>query len=253
MAAETITPVCEMTGLPLPILPEELREDGALLSLRPPDRHHAFHRESHPYLQDIGGIALRKSRIQRVPYGVHHLGYHRIFDGPALPYQEDEKFRLTVIAAAGVLPRKALKITDDSEWVEVDLNNRQHQKIAAATRVESKQEVSKFISHFATKKGLEHIIDQFNIDAFLSRKTENETKMKMAQSMLSIALCDSVNGVQLHDKHRVYKNEGLIPEDRTFTFHEVAREMVKAYAFGYFRNNVTKQLNALQTGVTTVQ
>lgn len=187
-----------------------------------------------------------------MPYGVHHLGYHRIFDGPVLPYDEDEKFRLTVIAAAGVMPRKALKIASNTEWVEVDLSDRQHQKISKATSVESKQEVSKFISHFATKKGLEHIVDQFDIDEFLSHKTEHEIKMKMAQSMLSIALYDSVNEVELHNKHRVYKKEGLIPDDRVFTFHEVARKMVKAYAFGYFRNNVTKQLNALQTGVTTV-
>lgn len=252
MAAETTTPTCEVTGLPLPILPVGLRESEALLSWRPPDRHHAFHRKSHPFLQDIGGIALRQSRIQRVPYSVHHFGYHKIFDGPELTDDEEEKFRLSVIASAGVIPRQAIKISSSEDYSVIDLEDSQHIAIARSTGIESKQEVGKFISEFATKKGLEHILDQFNVDEFLSQKTEADKKIEMAEAMLSIALSDSVNLVALHDKHRTYRKEKLFPENNISTFHVVARGIVKEYSFGYFRRYVTNQLSILQTGVTSI-
>lgn len=118
MAAELITPMDEMSGIPLPILPQEY------LPMGKPDIanwHHPWHAESAPELQGLGGKALRHSRVQLVRATDHNMGdkrrgkltYHDFFVGPPLPTTDDERFRLCVISAAGYVPDEAIDLRGD--------------------------------------------------------------------------------------------------------------------------------------------
>jgi len=112
MAAELITPTDELTGLPLPILPQEYLQANATET----NWHHAWHANSAPELQGLGGRALRHSRVQLVHRTDHNYkdkgrpNYHNFFEGPPLPDNEDDQFRLCVISAAGYIPDTAIDL-----------------------------------------------------------------------------------------------------------------------------------------------
>lgn len=114
MAAELITPLDYETGIPLPILPtKELdRHDPTT------NWHHAWHANSAPELQGVGGRALRHSRVQLVRNVDHNHGnkevgkltYHDYYVGPPLPTDDDERYKLCIISAAGYVPDMAIDL-----------------------------------------------------------------------------------------------------------------------------------------------
>ena len=115
MAAELITPVDSLTGVPLPILPREI------LPIDNPEvanMHHAWHPSSDPRLLTTAGLALRHSRVQLVRATDHNMGdknrgkltYHDFYEGPPLPEDETEIFRMCVLSCAGYLPDKAIDL-----------------------------------------------------------------------------------------------------------------------------------------------
>lgn len=114
MAAEMITPVDELTGMPLSVAPPLFD-----LSRHNPDIanwHHLYHPSTAPELQTLGGTALRNSRVQLLPVKQHNTGknnYHTYYTGPPLPAASDEEtqFRLCVLACAGYLPEKVIDMS----------------------------------------------------------------------------------------------------------------------------------------------
>ncbi len=114
MAAELVTPLDDISGMPLPLLPTEMldRENERT------NWHHAWHANSAPQLQGIGGRALRHSRVQLVRDIDHNHGdrsqgkltYHDHYIGPPLPTTDQERLKLCVIAAAGYVPDTAIDL-----------------------------------------------------------------------------------------------------------------------------------------------
>lgn len=129
MAAELITPVDEVSGIPLPILPQEL-----LPSDNPAKAnwHHPWHASSAPELQTLGGKALRHSRVQLVRTTDHNEGdrtrgkltYHDFYIGPKLPSDEPTQFNACVLACAGYIPERAIDLRGD-EPAEVIMTREQ--------------------------------------------------------------------------------------------------------------------------------
>ena len=117
MAAELITPLDEISGMPLPILPQEH------LTIEDPTTnwHHAWHPKTDPGLLDLGGRALRHSRAQLVRMTDHNHGdankgkqvYHDFYAGPELPKTDREKFYQCVLSAAGYVPERAIDLRGD--------------------------------------------------------------------------------------------------------------------------------------------
>lgn len=111
MAAELVTPVDELTGLPYPIAPN----DRLWLPLDNPDvanEHHAFH--PFPEYTSVAEIALRNARIQIVPVEYHNLtrmAYHRFYKGPEKPTDEADIFRRVVYACAGYVPLDVIDLS----------------------------------------------------------------------------------------------------------------------------------------------
>lgn len=129
MAAELITPTDTLTGIPLPILPQEW------LPINDPARanqHHSWHPSTAPELLTPAGLALRHSRVQLVRATDHNMGdktkgkltYHDFYVGPKLPIEEAEIFRMCVLACAGYIPDRAIDLRNGSP-VDVPMNERQ--------------------------------------------------------------------------------------------------------------------------------
>jgi hypothetical protein len=114
MAAELITPMDEETGMPLPLLPTGIleRDDSHT------NWHHAWHPNSAPELEGLGGRALRHSRVQLVRDVDHNHGdklkgkltYHDHYVGPPLPSTDEDRLKLCVISAAGYIPDEAIDL-----------------------------------------------------------------------------------------------------------------------------------------------
>ncbi len=132
MAAELITPVDLLTGMPLSIaIPEDLN------TLDDPENvnwHHHFHKASAPELQSLGGRALRSCRLQLVPAELHNYGkdtYHDIFIGSVLPRVDDTdtQFLLCVLACAGYVTREGLDVKSDNPEIPVRLTDNQIRRL----------------------------------------------------------------------------------------------------------------------------
>ena len=119
MAAEVITPVDEMTGMPLSVAPplHDLSRHNPEIA----NWHHLYHPSTAPELQTLGGTALRNSRVQLLPVKQHNMGkynYHTYYAGPPLPdaNDEDTQFRLCVLACAGYLPKQVIDLNDSTPF-----------------------------------------------------------------------------------------------------------------------------------------
>lgn len=129
MAAELSTPLDELTGIPLPILPQEcIRSYSETYNW-----HHAWHAESAPELQGLGGKALRHSRVQLVRATDHNDGdktrgkltYHDFYIGPELPTEEIDQFNKCVISAAGYVPDEGIDLRTGTEPTRVRMSQQQ--------------------------------------------------------------------------------------------------------------------------------
>lgn len=242
MAAEILTPTCEVTGLPLPILPPEPRDFGALLVSRPPDRHHHFHPAKDPILTTVGGKAVRNCRIQKVNFDLHHRAYHGTFAGPELPVDEDDMFRISIMAAAGVVPRQALKIHELNDWEVAWMNDKQHRQISRSIDVDQPNVLARFFSHYAVKQGIENVIDERCIDEFLDSNTKRARRHEIARLMVREALGISISSLNLAQQHKELKERGLIAQAKPKTFQWVATKLVRMKHIDYFSQLAHEQL-----------
>lgn len=116
-----------LTGLPLPIL---VRRVDLAKHVQTSD-HHMFYRRRHADLEgaveydrvhnifrvvdklpldQLGGLAVRVSRVERLPTTVHNNVHKRYPYGPTLPHTRAEKFAVVLKAHTGVLPRECLAV-----------------------------------------------------------------------------------------------------------------------------------------------
>lgn len=174
MAAELITPMDELSGLPLPIAPGEeyLPADDPSVA----DWHHEYHPASHPDLKTVGGMALRNSRLQLVDLNYHNhspKSYHRFYEGPEIPTDPHEQFRLCVLACAGYVPEQGIDLSSGEPQI-VDLTPRQKAQLGqmdpddGLTLREIKYRydpIRDFFTEYALEQDISHmredIIDEF--------------------------------------------------------------------------------------------
>lgn len=228
-----ITPVDELTRLPLPVL-----MSGTDFSFKEANYHHHFHPSSsselgydergkklptqHP--EYLGGRALRYSRGQHVPKWLHNR-YHDIFYGPPLPQNIEAKFTTVVLACAGVVPREAIDLYAPGDYRQVTLDNRQHDFIrrriyyeGAASRRElndRKGRIGKFLAEYALNHSLKMIIEEDEVkkkvDEFLLPKSE-AARRAAGRFLLEHAIDASV--AELIPLHQEAIKEGMIRKPR---------------------------------------
>ncbi len=223
------TPLCEISNLPLPVLPLEPRSFGALFVSRETNMHHHFHPASSPYLSDGAGKALRTSRVQRLPVKTHNE-YHRYYDGPPLCDDESIVFRSVVLAAAGVVPRQALDVRSPGKVV--GLNYASHRKIVEATRIDRVQTVSHFLADYCAQQEIDcRIIDELTDD-----QTSHEARIQIARDVLRDSI-DTALG-SLIDEHSNIVKERMTALTKSPTLYSVTRTLIRRHALNTFASKL---------------
>lgn len=233
-AAFEQTLMCEVTGLPLPILPVELSTNEAPFSFQR-DFHHHFHPRGSTELsrQTVGGRAVRYARGQTIERYLHER-YHDIFSGPELPQTEEERFKTSVLACAGVMPRQAIDLSIPGEYQVVSLSKAQFKKLAApnSIHIESafhpknsikrRREIGKFFANYALKQDFKDVVSNNVIDQFLDPKIEAARRYELGNFILSEASSAAVRS--LVPIHSELIKEGYVAQDRSNKIGKIIRK-----------------------------
>ena len=253
MAGEIITPTCEATGLPLPLLPAELRENGALL-LRM-NFHHHFHPNNHPILQGLAGRALRYSRGQIIDKPTHK-SYHKKLSGPILPQSEKEIFHDIVFSCAGVVPQQAIDLSEPEGYRVINLSPEHFEKVSSPhsiyiegahhpkRSIRTRREIGKFFAHYAINQDLQDVLSEIVVEEFLDKQTYGQRRKELGNFILREALGVSIDG--LVPTHRALISEGYVTPKRSqqglFT---VMRKFFTKDFFPAYYDEIEDRLGAL--------
>lgn len=208
MAAELVTPIDELTGIPLPLVQTHTHASERFA----PDLHHPFHPRRHDALADLGGNALRHSRVQMVPYEIHHHQYHNTFVGPELPDDELGKFKLVVMAAAGYVPDQAITFntSGEPETVALHADYRNYLRQPKQMRVGSPKSVQDFLVQYTIQQDLTSIKNT-TLDEFLYT-TNTERRWQLGNAILGEASFIAAHPIK--EIYRTAYQSELIPPDR---------------------------------------
>lgn len=195
------TPVDEITGLPLLIMPGEevpylLAHPGVNANRRAAggrdyiDRNHVYHPSTS--LTSDSNRALQGARIQYV-LRHDHDAYHAAYDGPPLPQTMEARYYQMVFSAANYIPPKALDLSGDSPR-EVALTDTQMLRLQTSgeVRMADPGKVGKFLESFVlADPEFDHIPIKL-IDEFLTIGTETTTDLRrqryLAHQLLSFVI-----------------------------------------------------------------
>ncbi len=221
MVDKLITPTCEVSGLPLPVLPLEPRLFGALLNLNHTNSHHHFHPKSDPRLQSVAGLALRKSRIQTTPL-ISHNEYHRLYEGAPLPDTEEQIFKLSVLSVAGFTPRSAI---DPRQPLRiVGLTDKAHSKIARSIRVERPLLVARFYAEYCASQET----DYSKLEELLHQSTTDVKKVEIAREVLGYSIESALGRMSLSEPQ--IRKEGFISGSKAKTLYSATRQLIRRHA-----------------------
>lgn len=225
MAEKLPTPSCEVSGLPLSVLPLEPRAIGALSFAQRVNAHHHFHPEKSPELRTLAGLALRKSRIQMTPVLAHNE-YHKLYEGPSLPEGEAEIFRLCVLAVAGIVPRRA--IDPISPNLTIELSDSLHAQIARSTRIDQPRDVARFLAQYCAGQETDYDL----IELLTDKKASPEDRLYVARELLGFSIESALGN--LVDQHRDIKKERLVRSFRAPSLYSVTRGLIRRHALKDF-------------------
>ena len=238
MPSKVITPTCEVTGLPHPILiyhHPEIQTNGT------PNYDHTFFDRKDPALLDDAGLAVRMSRGQVLPIWLHRLKHDRL-NGPALPQTREEKFTVAVKACAGVVSRWAIDLRRPDDDLLVYMNDttfdyvtdsrRMHYERALKPQGAHHREkvIGSFFIKYALEQDLSHVSASL-IDEFLA--TPNEFRKKeIGNFILNKAL--DVSLAPVLSMHRTLIGEGMVQPSRTKLRPAVSRMIRRGKLTDYF-------------------
>ncbi len=205
MAAELVTPTDELTGLPLPLVPlDELSHDL--------DWHHHQHPRRSPILKrDLGGSAVRQSRLQLYDYELHHLGYHHTYFGPPLPETEEEQFATTIMSVAGYMPDFALDFqSNEPRIVRLRPEQRQQLQTSGEIRIGSADVIKNFIRGYVLSQPIDSVnISGLTIEEFVTTK-DHERRRVLGHNLLGL-ITDKATEPINETYYQARKNEMLLP------------------------------------------
>jgi len=241
VAAEILTPSCEVTGLPLPILPNESRPRETLFvrdQNRGPNFHHLYHPDSDSLLANTRGRALRGSRVMKTPFRLHTY-YHQTFVGPELPETDEEVFKHIVYSVAGVMPKYGIDITGPYTWMERPIQDFEYKKFArpGVMKVEKAKNIARFISSYTLEHRDDDLVSNIEIEEFVERKTPYKRKREIASKFLGESLDYLLS--DLNPLHQQLKREGKVLNRESKTLRHVAKSMVRRHAFGYYTEHLS--------------
>jgi len=236
MAEARQMPTDRLTGLPHAILPVEISSPRTDINYH----HHFFYRR-HPDLEGevrlgaynlnriedipldiIAGFAVRMSRGQRLPGGLHELAHQRYGAGPTLPHTVDEKFVTAVKACSGIVSRWALDVTAPDSKPFVYMKDDVFEQVAGARALGTekfyydrpanyrRKVLGSFFLRYAAEQDLSHLSDKV-IDQFLYARDESRRRA-MGNFILHEAM--EVGLAPILPIHRVCQAKGMIQPGR---------------------------------------
>jgi hypothetical protein len=248
MAAELQTPTCEISGLPLPILPTEPDARALLLY---EDYHHHFHPYNSPELKHLAGKAVRYSRGQEIPRYLHNR-YHQLFEGPPLPTASEEKFRLTVLACAGVVPRQAIDLSREGDYRIVTLDDEQFERLSAphsihidrafkANQAYKRRTIGRFFAAYAMQQNIRMAVSESVVEQFLDPLATPTRKKELGNFILKEALGLSIGS--LIPVHKDLKKEGYVVTRRQIPLRTVVNKFFTKDCFPDYHEEMAKRLS----------
>lgn len=224
MAAELITPVDEVTGLPYLIAPrlEPFPTDVPIIA----DPHHALHpnRDERlnpldPAKKTLAKAALRSCRLQYVQRDLHNEGpasYHGYYVGPLndMPESDSEIFSTCIAACTGVLTSKVIDL-HAGEPIERPITR---EEFAFLRTPSSRDEfgyryvtyryepMRDFFREYVKKQSLGHLSSSL-IDQFLNSSDE-EKKLKIGRFLLANAVAVATDHVR--EKYSFLRRQNLL-------------------------------------------
>ncbi|MEI6237445.1 MAG: hypothetical protein WCP03_02485 [Candidatus Saccharibacteria bacterium] len=214
MTEKRFTPVDELTGLPLPILPTNELPNGVELPvyLNP---HHHFHPKKAKLIRnpEEGGF-LRNSRIQILPRWIHNQ-YHDIYRGPKIDKDEQKRLLLGIFAVVGYLPKYAIDAPESAkrdEDVIVEIEDDLYRQMIDKTLLKSEATKSKErrdrVCAYMMRVVLDqdvNIIDQLVIEQFLDTKNDN-TRLEIGRLIINNLIEQSTEPIEPIYKQVYRKN-----------------------------------------------
>ncbi|MDL2341512.1 MAG: hypothetical protein QFB87_00330 [Patescibacteria group bacterium] len=238
MTPKVMTPTCEVTGLPHPILIYN-HPDNRASGLANYD--HSFFDRNDPALRDDAGLAVRMSRGQVLPMWLHRKKHERL-SGPLLPQTRDEKFAVAVKACAGVVSRWAIDLRrpdddlltymDDTTFAYVTDYKRLHYEQALKPRgaIHREKIIGMFFLKYALEQDLGHISPAL-VDEFLGTTSGNRKK-EIGNFILNEAL--DVSLAPVLSMHRTLLDEGMVQPGRTKLRPAVSRMIKRGKLIDYY-------------------
>jgi hypothetical protein len=219
MAAELVTPMDELTGVPYPIMPRTdlpPTPNGRVRNIeRVADWHHPFHPRSALISEGMGAMAIRNCRIQWAEYDDHHHKYHGAYLGPELPESPEDQFHTTVFATAGYVPPYAITFNSSRKPVVRPLDEGLRDKLwsSGQLRVGNPATVRDFLIAYTLQKDFKGVNDS-TIDEFL-HTTDMRRKHELGGTLLAIAAYDAA--APLQDTYKESRKQHLIPAEQART------------------------------------
>jgi len=239
MAAEILTPTCETTGLPLPILPTEPRHPRGFFMNDDYkfNNHHLYHPKLDPQLADSRGKALRGSRLMRTRVSTHKF-YHQTFIGPELPTSDDDVFRAIVFNVAGVMPKEGIELFGANDWIQRPIEPKEYEIMAQpqTIKIERAKNIARFISEHTLNVRENDLVSTLEVEEFVDSKTPQSRKKELASNILGESL--DLMLIDLNPTHKQFRDDGLVFNRRSKTLRHAAKTLVRRHAFGYFRENL---------------
>ncbi len=250
------TPTCEVTNLPLAIAKTEPTK-GAQFSFR--DYHHHFHPERHEQIQDVAGLALRYSRGQYMPRAIHDR-YHEIFAGPQLSGDSSEKYRLCVLACAGVVPRQAIELSTRHEYRVIDLSHDAHAELADRRSIfiegawrknksgglkqgnnrEIRKSIGRFFAQYALQQDIHSVVSERVVAEFLDASTITRRRKELGNFILKEVLDTTIE--EISPVHIAAQAEGLVSGQNNRQPRKVIRSFFTTEFFPDYYGQIVQKL-----------
>ncbi len=183
MAAELVTPLDELTGLPLPLVPPEEPFSADNVDI---DWHHHFHPRRSPILRTPNGPAIRNARLQLTDYEMHHFGYHRTYVGPPLPETDDAQFATVIMSTAGYMPEQGISFTGDQPSIVRLSQGQRHQlQTSGEIKLGSRELINIFIREYVMSQLSSVDADELNIEEFVTTN-DPERRRVLGHNLLAL-------------------------------------------------------------------
>lgn len=222
----------ETTGFPLPLMPLKdappvYTKHGERYHKDPDDHHFWFPRKAFNSEElKPGGEIVRITRLQTVRRR-HHTDAHNLMQPPPLVVDQNDQFRLALLALSNYIPSKAIDVRGDTPEV-VELSEQNYKDVCESTRRGFAESHYSTIGRFFLDtliRNSAHVVDAEMAEEFLYTQHQIHKK-DLGNQILKIMSSHTVEPVM--NEYVELRKAGEIPLNQPSPFMTVLRFSKKA-------------------------